>query len=136
MRGAGFVSGFHVHGALAQTVAHDAHNLLVAGDNDEDMALAANTLVSCGGGIVAVEDGEVLALLELPICGLLSPMRDEDVVQSIAELDCAWRKMGCTMPSAFMTMAFMSLPVIPKLRVTNRGLFDVDSFAFVSPELP
>lgn len=136
MRGAGFVSGFHVHGALAQTVAHDAHSLLVAGDNDEDMALAANTLVSCGGGIVAVEDGEVLALLELPICGLLSPMRDEDVVQSIAELDCAWRKMGCTMPSAFMTMAFMSLPVIPKLRVTNRGLFDVDSFAFVSPELP
>lgn len=136
MRGAGFVSGFHVHGALAQTVAHDAHNLLVAGDNDEDMALAANTLVSCGGGIVAVEDGEVLALLELPICGLLSPMRDEDVVQCIAELDCAWRKMGCTMPSAFMTMAFMSLPVIPKLRVTNRGLFDVDSFAFVSPELP
>ena len=86
----GFVTGFGIHGALAQTVSHDAHNLLVMGDNDEDMALAARTLVECGGGEVAVADGKVLALVELPVCGLMSTERVEVVAEKVSAARRAW----------------------------------------------
>lgn len=117
----GFVTGFGIHGALAQTVSHDAHNLLVMGDNDEDMALAARTLAECGGGEVAVADGKVLALVELPVCGLMSTERVEVVAEKVARAREAWAQMGCTMPSPFMTMGVMSLACVPELRLTNRG---------------
>ena len=127
----GFAKGFGIHGALAQTVAHDAHNLLVIGDNDEDMALAASLLVDCGGGEVAVEDGKVLGQVKLPILGLMSPKSVEEVAAEVRGAEAAWAKMGCTMPSPFMTMALLSLACIPDLRLTNRGYVDCHTYQFV-----
>lgn len=131
--GCGFVSGFGITGALAQTVAHDAHNLLVVGSNDEDMALAANTLVECGGGAVAVRDGKVLGLVKLPIAGLMSDKPLEEVALEVDGLERAWENMGCTMVSPFMTMALLPLACIPELRLTNRGLVDCLKFEFCPP---
>lgn len=124
----GFVHGFGIHGALAQTVAHDAHNLLVMGDNDEDMALAARTLAECGGGEVAVADGKVLALVELPVCGLMSTLSAEQVAAQVEKIEQAWVEIGNTMPSPFMTMGIMSLACIPELRLTNRGYVNCTTF--------
>ena len=128
---AGFAKGFGIHGALAQTVAHDAHNLLVLGDNDEDMALAAQTLVRCGGGEVAVQDGKVLGLVELPVCGLMSDQHVEKVANQVAHMEEVWKAMGCTMPSPFMTLSGLSLACIPELRLTDRGYVDCVRFCQV-----
>ena len=127
---AGFVRGLGIHGALAQTVAHDAHNLLVVGDNDADMALAARTLATCGGGEVAVADGRVLALVELPVGGLMSTRPVEEVAAQVARVEEAWAQMGCTMPSPFMTLGLLSLACIPELRLTDRGYVDCRTFEF------
>ena len=129
--GYGFTCGYGIHGALAQTVAHDAHNLLVIGDNDEDMAIAANALASCGGGAVAVQDGRVLGLVELPVAGLMSTKPLEEVAAEVEQLERAWEDMGCTMPSPFMTMGLTSLACLPDLRLTNRGLVDCLTFQFI-----
>ena len=128
--GVGFAKGFGIHGALAQTVAHDAHNLIVMGDNDEDMALAANTLIACGGGEVAVQDGRVLGLVELDVAGLMSSKPIEEVSDEIEHLQDAWADMGCMMPSPFMTMSSMSLACIPELRLTNKGYVNCLTFQF------
>ncbi len=128
MHSFGFVTGFGIHGALAQTVSHDAHNLLVMGDNDEDMALAARTLVECGGGEVAVADGKVLALVELPVCGLMSDKPVEVVSEEVSGVESAWKTMGCNLPSPFMTMGVMSLACVPVLRLTNRGYVNCITF--------
>ncbi len=131
-KGCGFVKGFGFRkGAMAQTVSHDAHNLLVAGTNDEDMALAANTLVECGGGLCAVADGKVLAVVPLPIAGLMSDLPVEDVAAQVSELDAAWKEMGCVINSPYMTMALIPLACLPELRLTNRGLVDCRTFSFV-----
>ncbi|MGN0076374.1 MAG: adenine deaminase [Parafannyhessea sp.] len=124
----GFVTGFGIHGALAQTVSHDAHNLLVMGDNDADMALAAQTLAKCGGGEVAVMDGKVLALVELPVCGLMSDKPVEEVSAEVDQVEKAWKTMGCNLPSPFMTMGVMSLACVPFLRLTNRGYVNCVTF--------
>ncbi len=128
-KGFGFVKGFGLQkGAMAQTVSHDAHNLLVAGTNDADMALAANTLIECGGGICAVADGKVLAVVPLPIAGLMSDKHVEEVAEQITRLGEAWKILGCSFASPFMTMAIVPLACIPELRLTNRGLVDCRSF--------
>ena len=106
---------------------HPIH-LLVVGDNDADMALAAKTLVECGGGECAVEDGKILGQVALPICGLMSPRHVEDVAADVEKVEEAWKSMGCTMPSPFMTMGLMSLACIPVLRQTNRGYVNCVSF--------
>ena len=130
-KGMGFVKGFGFKkGAMAQTVAHDAHNLLVAGTNDEDMALAANTLIECGGGMCAVADGKVLALVPLPIAGLMSERPVEEVAELVSKLDAAWVEMGCVINSPYMTMAIIPLACLPELRLTNRGLVDCRTFQF------
>ena len=130
--GKGFTKGFGVkRGALAQTVAHDAHNLLVVGSNDEDMALAANTLIECGGGLVAVLDGKVLSVVELPIAGLMSDKPIDEMSASIEKLEQTWLEMGSTLPSPFMTMALIPLACLPETRLTNRGLVDCRSFEFL-----
>ena len=130
--GFGFLKGFGFRkGAMAQTVAHDAHNLLVAGTNDEDMALAANTLIECGGGLCAVADGKVLALVPLPIAGLMNDLPAEEMAAQIKKLDVAWKEMGCVINSPYMTMALIPLACLPELRLTNRGLVDCRSFRFV-----
>ena len=130
--GKGFAKGFGIRrGALAQTVAHDAHNLLVVGSNDADMALAANTLIECGGGLVAVLDGKVLSVVELPIAGLMSDKSVEEMSASIEKLEQAWADMGSTLPSPFMTMALIPLACLPETRLTNRGLVDCRTFEFI-----
>lgn len=129
--GCGFVKGFNIkRGALAQTVAHDAHNLFVIGTNNEDMALAANMLIESGGGLVAVADGKVLALLPLPIAGLMSDKPLEQMSPLVEKLEKAWLDMGCDCPSPFMTMAIIPLACLPELRLTNRGLVDCRTFSF------
>ena len=129
--GFGFVKGFGFKkGAMAQTVAHDAHNLLVAGTNDEDMALAANTLIECGGGMCAVADGKVLAVVPLPIAGLMNDLHANDMAERVAKLDSAWKEMGCNIKSPYMTMALVPLACLPELRLTNRGLVDCRTFSF------
>lgn len=131
-KGAGFVKCFGIkRGAMASTVAHDAHNLLVVGTNDEDMALATNTLIQCGGGMVAVQDGKVLGLVELPIAGLMNDKSAEAMADTVAQLESAWKAIGCDMPSPFMTMALIPLACLPDLRLTNRGLVDCRTFEFV-----
>lgn len=127
--GKGFVRGFKLEsGAVASTIAHDAHNLSVLGTNDEDMALAANTLAQCGGGQVVVQNGHILALNPLPVAGLMSEDPIEDVAKRVAQIDEAWKTIGCPIASPFMTMALLSLAVIPELRLTNKGLIDTQSF--------
>ncbi len=129
LQGLGFVKGFNIkRGALAQTVAHDAHNLFVIGTNDRDMMIAANKLVEVGGGAIAVVDGEVLGLVELPIAGIMSDTPVEVMDKKVEGLEKAWRSMGSNMPSPFMTMAIIPLACIPELRLTNRGLIDCTTF--------
>ncbi len=131
--GKGFVKGFHLkEGAIASTVAHDAHNLLIIGTNDKDMAVAGNTLAKVGGGMVAVKDGEIIALLPLPIAGLMSEEPVEKLAPLVEKVDEAWKRLGCDLVSPFMTMALLSLAVLPELRLTNRGLVDTVNFKMVN----
>lgn len=128
----GLVRGFGLaDGAVASTVAHDSHNLLVVGMDDRDMALAGNALADVGGGMIVVRGGKVLAILPLPIAGLMSGEPVEKVRAGVEDLARAWRALGCTMASPFMTMALLALPVIPELRITNRGIVDTLRFGFV-----
>ena len=120
---------------MASTVAHDAHNLLVVGTNDADMALAANTLIECGGGMCAVKDGKVLGLVELPLAGLMNPKSAEEMSAKVANLDAAWKEIGCDIVSPFMTMALIPLACLPELRLTDRGLVDCMKFTFVDLEV-
>ncbi|MDR1083029.1 MAG: adenine deaminase [Coriobacteriales bacterium] len=130
--GYGFTKGFGIRdGALASTVAHDAHNLLVMGTNDEDMALAANTLIKSGGGMVAVRGGMVLGHVPLPIAGLMNDKSAPEMSALVDELEQAWQTIGCSIASPFMTMALIPLACLPELRLTNRGLVDCTHFKFV-----
>lgn len=134
--GVGFVKGFHVQcGAMASTVAHDAHNLLVIGTNDEDMALAANTLIACGGGEVIVQNGEVLGCVPLPLAGLMNPKPAQEMNALVENLGKAWKQIGCDIQSPFMTMALIPLACLPELRLTNRGLVDCTTFSFTDLEV-
>ena len=127
--GLGFVKGFGLKsGAIASTVAHDSHNMIVVGTNDEDMYYAAVELVKSQGGKIIVENGKTLAHLKLPIAGLMSD-KDFDVVKSeICHLEEAAKKIGCVLDDPFMSMAFLSLSVIPELKITDKGLIDVNKF--------
>ena len=134
--GLGFVQGFGLErGALASSQAHDAHNLVIVGVTDEDMAFAANHLREIGGGQVAVADGRVLAEVPCPIGGLLSDRPFEAVAASVKAMHAAVRDdLGGTLPAPFMAMSFMALSVIPELKLTDRGLVDVDRFELVPLE--
>lgn len=130
--GLGFVEGFGLrHGAIASTVGHDSHNLAIVGVNDGDMLVAARALEEAGGGQCAVRDGEVLALLALPIAGLMSDRPASEVIESQERLLEASRALGCPHHDPFMPLSFMCLPVIPKLKLTDLGLVDVDRFEVV-----
>jgi adenine deaminase len=132
--GLGFVQGLGLRrGAVATTVAHDNHNLLVVGTNDADMLAAVARLAEAGGGMIAVEDGETKALVELPIAGLLSDRPVGEVAAQVRALDRAYADLGTTIEYPFMMVSFLSLGVIPALRLTNRGLVDGREFALVQP---
>ena len=124
--GKGFVKGFGLKsGAIASTVAHDSHNMIVIGTNDDDMFKAIKELVKSQGGKVIVKDGEVLAKLELPIAGIMSEESSDTVIKKSEELKKAEKLIGCKLQEPFMTMAFLSLSVIPEIKLTDKGLMDV-----------
>jgi adenine deaminase len=133
--GLGFVQGFGLaRGALASTHAHDAHNVVVVGVDDADMATAVNRLREIGGGQVATADGEVLAEIPCPIGGLLSDLPAGEVAAATERLQGAARELGVTLPSPFMAMSFLALSVIPELKLTDRGLVDTVNFELVPLE--
>ena len=130
--GRGFVKGFGLRqGALASSVGHDSHNVCVVGSSDEDMAVAVNRLVELGGGFVAVQGGVVRAELALPFAGLMSLDAFEDVRHRLEALRSAVRLMGCPLADPFLQLAFLQLPVIPHLKITDFGMVDVNRFALV-----
>jgi adenine deaminase len=130
--GLGFVRGFGLRsGALATTVAHDAHNIVVTGVDDHDMARAVRRLAETGGGVVVVDDGGVRAELRLPVAGLLSTEPLQKVVQASRSCVEATRALGCELPSPFQSLSFLALSVIPSLKITDHGLVDVDRFELV-----
>ena len=130
--GRAFVSGFGLkRGAIASSVGHDSHNISVVGVDDADMAVAANRLIELGGGFVVAAAGEIRAELALPVAGLMSLESFESLRSHLLPLRQAARGLGCTLPEPFLQVAFLSLPVIPHLKITDRGLFDVDRFALV-----
>jgi adenine deaminase len=130
--GLGFVSGFGLRrGALASTHAHDAHNLVVVGASDEEMAAAANRLIETGGGQVAVVGDRVMAELPCPIGGLLSDLPADRVAAATRGLENAARQLGVTLPAPFMAMSFLALSVVPELKLTDHGLVDTVNFELV-----
>lgn len=129
----GFVRGFGLNrGAIASTVCHDHHNLAVVGTDYRDMALAARHLETCGGGFAVVADGTVLADLALPIAGLMSPEPFETVHQRLVALRAAAHGLGVTLEEPFLQLAFLALPVIPALKITDHGMVDVTNFRLLT----
>ena len=128
-----FVKGFGaMRGTLASSIGHDCHNLIVIGDEDADMATAVNRLIELQGGAVAVADGAVRAELALPIAGLMSDRPSEEVQAALRTLRSASRAMGCALGEPFLQLAFLPLPVIPHLKLTDKGLVDVDRFELIA----
>lgn len=130
--GIGFVQGFGLkRGAIGSSVAHDSHNLVIVGTNDQDMLKVVETIRKMGGGLVAVSDGKVFASLSLPIAGLMAEVSVRKVYRSLEGVHRAARFLGCKIPDPFMTLSFLSLPVIPELKLTDKGLVDVNQFKIV-----
>lgn len=131
--GVGIVKGLGLsNGAIASTVGHDSHNLIVAGVEDKDMLLAANEIQKMQGGIIAVKDGEILAAIELPIAGLISTLSYSEVFAKLKELSRGLETLGAAKNfNPLLTLSFLSLPVIPELKLTADGLFHVRKFEFI-----
>jgi adenine deaminase len=129
----GLIRGFGLKsGAMACTVAHDSHNIVVVGANDEDMLTAAKSTASLGGGMAVVNRGEVLAQLPLPIAGLMSDRPVGEVVDGLDKVVQAAHDLGCQLEGPFATLSFMALTPIPELKITDQGLFDSVNFRFIS----
>ena len=125
--GRGLATGFGLKkGALASSTAHDSHNIVAIGVNDEDIFAAVKEVERLQGGLAVVADGKVIASLATPVAGLLSPDPPETVAAGLEKLERATRDLGCTMPSPFSVISFLALPVIPELRLTDLGLVDVN----------
>jgi adenine deaminase len=130
--GLGLVQGMGLErGAMASSVAHDSHNIVVVGVSDGDMHAAVAAIADLGGGQVVVEDGQTRAAVALPIAGLMSDRPLEHVRDSVRGLGEAAKALGCTLSEPFMTLSFLALPVIPALKLTDQGLVDVSQFGFV-----
>ncbi|WP_322882807.1 adenine deaminase [Sinorhizobium medicae] len=128
----GFVQGFGLKkGAIGSTVGHDSHNICVVGAGDEDMALAVNRLSEIKGGFVVVEDGKVTGEIALPVAGLMSLEPYESVRDTLHHLRQAAFALGATLEEPFLQLAFLPLPVIPHLKISDRGLVDVDRFMLI-----
>jgi len=130
--GRGYVEGFGLkRGAIASSVGHDSHNVIVVGTNDQDMAAAVNRLIELEGGFVAAANGEVKAELPLPLAGLISNRPFEEVRHHLATLRSAIADLGSPLREPLLQLAFLALPVIPHLKITDRGLVDVDRFTLI-----
>ncbi|MFA6239041.1 MAG: adenine deaminase [Bacteriovorax sp.] len=121
-------------GAIGASVAHDSHNLMIVGKTISEIVVAANALIKSGGGLCVIDGDKVTALLELPLAGLLSLKTGNEIFEEIKKLKTEYHKIGITLEEPFIQMAFLALPVIPKLKLTDRGLFDVSTFSYVSLE--
>ncbi len=135
--GIGLVEGFGIeNGAIAMSIAHDSHNLIVIGDDDEAMKTATDALIACKGGIIIVQDGVVVAKLPLEIAGLMTREDPEEVAKKLADMRQIVRSMGLheDIDDPFITLAFLALPVIPLIKLTDRGLFDVENNRFIDIE--
>ncbi len=128
-----YVSGFGtgLRGAIASSVGHDSHNLIVVGDTAENMRVALASLIECGGGFSVVQNGKVSARLPLPFGGLMTHQGPPEIAQALLELQAASRSIGCELPEPFLQLAFLSLPVIPELKLTDKGLVDVNRFQVI-----
>lgn len=131
--GIGVLKGFGIkNGAIATSVAHDSHNIIAAGDNDEDIINAVNYIKELEGGYVISSGGKIIGSLPLPVCGLMSNLPVHEVKDIMKEMVLTARKLGVNKDiDPFITLSFMALPVIPELRLTEKGLFDVESFSFI-----
>jgi len=130
--GLGFVQGFGLkRGAIGSSVAHDSHNLVIVGTNDQDMLKAVVAINKMGGGLAVVTGEKVLASLPLPIAGLMTDAPVSQVKHQLEVLLQAAKSLGCKLPDPFMTLSFISLPVIPELKITDKGLVDVNQFKIV-----
>jgi adenine deaminase len=130
--GIGFVQGFGLkRGAIGSSVAHDSHNIVLVGTNDPDMSKVVEVIETMKGGFAVVSDGKVLASLPLPIAGLMSQASVAQVNLQLEALHRTAKNLGCKIPDPFMTLSFLSLPVIPELKLTDKGLVDVNQFKFV-----
>jgi adenine deaminase len=129
----GYAKGFGVlRGAIASSVGHDSHNLIVVGTKTSDMRVALAALIASGGGFVVVSQGTVTAHLALPVGGLMTEQSPDAIASALKGLREAARQIGCELPEPFLQLAFLSLPVIPSLKLTDRGLVDVDAFKLIS----
>lgn len=130
--GRGFVHGFGMkRGAIASSIGHDSHNICVVGVDETDMAIAVNRLVAIRGGFVVVEGGTVRAELPLPIAGLMSDRPFEELIQPLQDLRAAAKALGVVLQEPFLQVAFLPLPVIPHLKISDRGMVDVDRFDLI-----
>lgn len=130
--GKGFVKGFGLEeGALASTVGHDSHNLIVVGTDTKSMKTAAEKLIEVGGGMAAARGKELLSILELPVAGLMSRKQPSTIRAKFKSLTDAARELGCKIDSPFMMLSFLTLPVIPELKLTDKGLVDVEKSEIV-----
>ena len=129
-KGVGFIKGIGIkNGALAGSVSHDSHNLIVIGSSEEDMVIAANHIKKIGGGLCVVSEGKVLSELRLPVAGLMSTNSAAEIAKANVELRESAEKIGINEGiEPFMNMAFVSLPVIPVLKMTTQGLVNVNDF--------
>ncbi|MCD4740466.1 adenine deaminase [archaeon] len=132
--GKGYVKGFTLkRGALASTVAHDSHNIIVIGKDYQSMITAVNTLRKTSGGWIVTDKKKVLALLDLPIAGIMSDKTTEQVAKELPKLNKAAKQIGCRLNNPFMTLSFLALPVIPEIKLTDKGLVDVKKFKIIKP---
>jgi adenine deaminase len=131
--GLGFINGAGLRsGAIASSVSHDSHNLIVIGQNENDMLIACERIRDIGGGLVAVENGKIICEMPLPIAGLMSDEKADICAEQNENIRIAAHKLGCPDDvEPFMNMSFVSLPVIPHIKLTTLGLFDVDNFCLI-----
>ncbi len=134
--GSGFVKGFGLKsGAIASTVAHDSHNIVCTGADYKEMDAAIRELKKSGGGMVTVKNGKTLSLLELPVAGLMSDKPAEEVAKELKDIHRSVKSLGCSVDAPFMELSFLALPVIPELKITDKGLVDVKEFKLVPTKI-
>jgi adenine deaminase len=134
----GFIEGLGIRKcSIAQSIAHDSHNIIVVGVSDEEMEFAVNSLIEQEGGIVLVKDGKVIEQMPMPIAGLMSDQSGEWVDEKLTSIhEKAYTELGiCGDVEPVMTLCFMSLAVIPEIKLTDMGLFDVTTFSFIPVEV-
>jgi adenine deaminase len=128
----GFIKGFKLEkGAIASSIAHDSHNIISIGIDKEDITKAINTIINMQGGLTIVNNNQILIKLPLPIAGIMSDKPIEKIVEKLNMFNRILENLGCSLMSPFKILSFMALPVLPEIKLTDMGLFDVKQFCFI-----